>query len=83
MAGKESAPQRADVRLAEIVEKKSKIVGIGALVVGILVPPLAPVAISVAAIEGAEWAGAKWYENRFGVTKPVEMQPKTQYALAA
>jgi hypothetical protein len=83
MAGKESTPQRTDVKIAEIVEKKSEIVGLGALFLGLLVPPVASVAIGVAAIEGVEWAGAKWYENRFSKQKPVEMKPGREYTLAA
>ena len=58
----ETGSQPVDLKVAKFVKEKSLIVGGIALVVGILVPKLAPIALKVAAFEGAQWGVAKVYE---------------------
>ena len=82
MAGKESAPQRADVELAKGVKRKAVLVGAGAVVLGAIAPPLAAFMLEVAALQGLEWTGAEAYEGRFD-KKEVEMKPQTEYDLVA
>ncbi len=62
MAG--NVENRVDYRFANAVDKKSAVIGLGALAVGLLLVPLAGIAINVAAIEGAEMVAAKSYKKR-------------------
>lgn len=58
------APERrTGYRVIQVIEDKSLVVGGGALVLAAFVPALAPVAIGVAAWEGAQVVGAEVYKQ--------------------
>lgn len=81
MAGKESGPEsKPGYRVAAFIEKKSFWIGGGALLVGLLVPPLALVAIDVAAWEGIQIVGAEAYKSH---VKAKEMKANKEYRIAA
>jgi len=73
--------ERTGIKVARWLKEKSAVVAGGALLVGLLVPSLATIAIGVAALEGVEYAGSRWYEKKYG-SKQVTMQPGKEYAIA-
>jgi len=75
------------IQAAKYIERKSLAIGTGALFFAAVAAEVAPnlvwPALKVAALEGTQWLGARWYLGREKARQAVtafKMEPEVQYS---